>query len=323
MADFPKSNYTQQELDRLQRLRASVQGFQNGIGALPADDQSNPHNEQFNHLRRQVKVVVNDPGFDEKVNKAITEEMLVNRTLRVIMPRISAIVIFGVILALLGLGVNSIILEDVLINSLGCLVSTTGMFLIIGAFVVLAMNLRRRRLTNFGDLYQRCNTLLYEIDHALTMAIPSWVNRPQVDIPNIPAVIELALDSLDKQATDWQEKLKQLEEQRLNVGAEAPMELIINIDFVQRELGRVNREIERLNGRMLATPEMEGKLYHSPPKRTSPPEAREVASASTLGMPTIRREEAPKASPEDGIFDTDETTEEEPQPSPEDTSSLS
>lgn len=320
MADFSQSNYTQQDLDRLQRLRASVQGFQNGIGALPADEQSNPHNEQFNHLRRQVKAVVNNPGFDEKVNKAITEEMLVNRTLRVVMPRISAIVIFGVMLALLGLGINSIILEDVLINSLGCLVSTIGMFLIIGAFVVLAMNLRRRRLTNFGDLYQRCNTLLYEIDHALTMAIPSWVNRPQVDIPNIPAVIDLALDSLDKQAIDWQEKLKTLEEQRLNVGAEAPMELIINIDFVQRELARINQEIDRLNGRMLSSSQTEAKVYQPPSKRTPPPKAREVASANTLGMPptTLRPAEPPKAGPDD----MNAPTAEEIQPNPEDTSSL-
>lgn len=286
MLESFQTNFTQQELDQLQRLRASVLAFQKGIGSLPADDQSNPHNEQFNHLRREAKTLLKESGFDQKVPKAITEDMLIDRSQKVVIPRLSAIVIFGVILALLGLGINSIILEDVLINSLGCLISSSGMLLIMGAFVVLGMNLRRRRLTDFGDLYQRCNTLLYEIDHALNMAIPNWANRPEVEIPQIPSVVELALDSLNKQAADWQQKLKALEEQRLTAGPRAPMELIINIDFVQRELNRVYQELDRINGRiMTSSPEERPTPI---PKRVITPAAREIAAANTAGMPVSK-----------------------------------
>ncbi|MFC1975428.1 hypothetical protein ACFLXQ_03400 [Chloroflexota bacterium] len=145
---------------------------------------------------------------------------------------------------------NSIILEDLLINSLACVVSSLGIVLVIGAFAVSGMtNLQLRRLTNFGDLFQHCNALLYEINHALNMAIPDLADRPAMEVPEIPSVVELMLDSLDKQVTDWQLKLRGLEEQRLSLGSDAPLELTINIDFVQRELKQVQKEADQLRGR--------------------------------------------------------------------------
>ena len=250
MTESSQSNFTQAELDRLQRLRVSVLAFQNAIAPLPANEQSNGRNEQFNQLRLEAKTILGERGFDTKVPRAITEDLLVDRSQKVIIPRLSAIVVFGVMLALLGLGINSIILEDLIINSLACLMSSAGMLLVIGAFVVLGMtNLQQRRLTNFGDLYQRCGDLLHEINHALNMAMPDLADRPAADIPEIPSAVELALDSLNKQAVDWQQKLRSLEEQRFSLGPDAPLELTVNIDFVMRELKRVRQKMDRLRGR--------------------------------------------------------------------------
>jgi hypothetical protein len=220
-------------------------------------------------------------------------------------------------LALLGLGINSIILEDFYINSLGCLISSSGMLLVVGAFGVLGMtNLRQqRRLTNFGDLYQRCNTLLYEIDHTLNMAIPSLADRPALDIPEIPSVVEMALDSLTKQAADWQQKLRELEERRLMVGPDAPMELTINIDFVQREFKQVRQEIDRISGWALSDSTTDDTADSKPGEIVTPPflseqrfeksdmadskadeivtpTAREIASSKTAEMPVFKAEEA-------------------------------
>jgi len=250
MTDSSPSEPAAETLDQLQRLRLSIMSFQNEIAPLPAGEQSNERNEQFNHLRLKAKTVLQDPDFDRKVSPAMTEDLVVKRSQGRIAPRLSTIVILGVVLALLGLGINSIILEDVFINSLGCLVSTLGMLLVVGALAVSGMNsLPRRRLTNFGDLYQLCQSLLFEINHGLNMDIPDPANRSAPDIPEIPSVVELALDSLNKQALDWQQKLRALEEQRLSLGTDAPMELSINIDFVRRELNRTQAKMDRLHGR--------------------------------------------------------------------------
>jgi hypothetical protein len=270
MTESSSSSFTQSELDRLQRLRVSVLAFQNAIAPLPASEQSNARNEQFNQLCLEAKAILGNPGYDTRVAMATTEDMLVERFQKMVLPRLSAIVVFGVILALLGLGINSIILEDLIINSLACLVSSAGMLLIIGAFVVLGMtNLKQRRLTNFGDLYQRCGDLLHEINHALNMAIPDLADRPAVDMPEIPSAMELALDSLNKQAVDWQQKLRTLEEQRLSLGSDVPLELTVNIDFVKRELNRVQQEMDRLRGRV----ELPLAREEEPPPTAVPPPA--------------------------------------------------
>lgn len=274
MTESSQSSFTQSELDRLQRLRVSVLAFQNAVAPLPASEQSNARNEQFNQLCLEAKAILGKPGFDTRVTRAITEDMLIERFQKVVIPRLSAIVVFGVILALFGLGINSIILEDLIINSLACLVSSAGMLLIIGAFVVLGMtNLKQQRLTNFGDLYQRCGDLLHEINHALNMAMPDLADRPVVDIPEIPSAVELALDSLNKQTVDWQQKLRSLEEQRLSLGPDAPLELTVNIDFVKRELNRVQQEMDRLRGRVELPLVAEEKAPPSIPPIAVPPPA--------------------------------------------------
>jgi hypothetical protein len=187
MTDSSRSELTPEKLDQLQRLRLSIISFQNEIAPLPAGDQSNEHNEQFNHLRLEAKALLEDSEFDRKVPHAITEALATQRSQRKIAPRLSTIMILGVVLALLGLGVNSVILEDVFINSLGCLVSTLGMLLVVGALVVSGMNaLPQRGLTSFGDLYQLCQSLLFAINHVLNMDIPDPANRPSSDIPEIP-----------------------------------------------------------------------------------------------------------------------------------------
>ena len=275
MTETSQPSFTAQELEQLQQMRLAVGAFQNAIASLPADEQNNGRNEQFNQLRLEVKAVLKERNFDQKVPKAITAEVLAERSERVILPRLSGIVIFGVILALLGLGVNSIILDDLIINGLGCLVSSGGMALVIGAFIVWAITHSRRRLSNLGDLYLRGNALLYEIDYALNQALPGWAERPAVAVPEIPAVVGLALDSLRKQAADWQQKLRDLEEQRLTVGLDAPLELKLNLDFVQRELQRVRQEIDRLQGRTA------GEAAPIGAKVIIPPGAKETAVDST------------------------------------------
>jgi hypothetical protein len=272
MTESSQTNFTQSELDQLQRLRVSVLAFQNVVAPLPASEQGNARNEQFNQLRLEAKAILGESGFDKRVPRAMTEDMLLEHSQKVTIPRLSLIVIFGVILALLGLGINSIVLEDLIINSLGCLISSAGMLLVIGAFVVLSRaNLRLQRLTNFGDLYQHCNALLYEINHALNMDIPDPADRPASDIPEIPSAVELALDSLNKQAVDWQQKLRTLEEQRFSLGSDAPLELTVNVDFVKRELDRVQQETDRLRGRVELPVTAEEESSPTVPPTTVPP----------------------------------------------------
>jgi hypothetical protein len=281
MTESAQSNFTPQALDQLQRLRVSVLAFQNAIAPLPAGEQSNARNEQFNQLRLEAKALLKESGFDERVPEAVTDDLLTVRFQKIIIPRLSAIVFLGVILALLGLGINSIFV-DLSVSILACLVSSGGMLLIIGAFAVLGMtNFRRQRnLTNFGDLYQRTEGLLYEINHALNMAIPDLTDRPPLDIPEIPSVVELALDSLTKQVADWQLKLRTLEEQRIALGVDAPLELTVNIDFAQRELNRVKHEIDRLHGHV-----------ELPIEERPSPAAPETVPPLPPGVPALRKVE--------------------------------
>lgn len=239
----------QESLDRLQRLRLSVLAFQDEIAPLPATGKNDARNEQFNHLRLEAAALLKADDFDKRVPQAVTADVLAERTQKTIIPRLSMIVVFGVMLALFGLGVNSIILDDFVINSMGCLISTGGMMLIMGAFLVLGLTqVRQQRITNMGDLYQYGNMLLLEINHALNMDIPAAADRPRSDVPEIPSTLELMLDSLNKQASDWQQKLRALEQERISAGPNTPLELTVNIDFVQRELSRVKKEINCLQG---------------------------------------------------------------------------
>lgn len=298
MTEGTPINFSAQELDQFQRLRISVLAFQNMIATLPADDQNDARNEQFNRLWLEAKALLKDQTFNKKVSKAVTQEGLIDRQ-RAVFPRLSGIVIFGVILALLGLGVNSIILDDFVINSLGCLVSSGGMALVVGAFMVWLWHNSRRRLSNLGELYLNCNTLLFEINHALNQAIPGAVGEARVTGYETPSALALLLDSLHKQVGDWQHKLRTLEEQRLTLGQDAPLEIKLNQDFVQRELNRVTQELERLSGRseMPLNPQPVinapfGPKILIPAGPIDPASAQRRARSVTLDMPASGPEDA-------------------------------
>jgi len=159
MTETVQFDYTAAEIEQLHRFRASVAEFADIVAALPADERSPEHNQQFNQLREEARGLIKG-GFTTEVPRSITGDVTTDRS-------VSVIVIVGVILALLGLGINSIILEDVIINSLGCLISAGGMLLVIGGFVVLSAKNMRQRVSNMEDLLQRSDLLLYQIDHQL------------------------------------------------------------------------------------------------------------------------------------------------------------
>lgn len=315
MTEMTQASFTSQELDQLQQLRVSVLAFQNMIGALPADEQNNARNEQFNQLRLEARALLKDRGFEKKVTKAVTQDILSERQQQTILPRLSGIVIFGVILALLGLGINAVILDDLFINSLGCLVSSGGMALVIGALLVWTWTSSRRRLSTLGELYLNGKALLYEIHHALNQAIPGLADPSATALPEPPSVVELLLDSLNKQAHDWQQKLHDLEEQRLSLAPNAPLVLKINADFVQRELNRVRQEIDRLQGRMESAPAAAAKTPS--PRIVIPTGTKDAEPASestairraksvTMDMPVHKPEEAPLSAVEQPTTGDDE-----------------
>lgn len=154
-------SYSPDELDRLKKFRASAADFKELISLLPPEYRSVDHNRQFNELRSEGQALLKGPFADD-----VPEASLGG--LGDAGP-ISMIVISGVILALVGLGINSIILDDVLINSLGCCVSSGGMLLIVGALGVLINKNIRGRTTANADLNYQCDLLLYQIDHRLAL----------------------------------------------------------------------------------------------------------------------------------------------------------
>lgn len=307
--DTSQLGLTADELNKLQRLRASVLAFQNKIAALPAKEASNPLNEQFNQLRLEAKTLLKDRGFDKKVSRAVTEDLVTDRFQKIVMPRLFGIITIGVILVLLGLGVNSIILEDLIVNTLGCLVSSAGLLLVIGAFAVYLVNQSRERLTTYGDLYQYCDALLYQVDHTLAVSIPNWTARSEADKlpPPIPSMSALTLDSLRGQAKYWEHTLDTLEAQRAALGMDVLPDLTTTIDFVRDELEKAQQQIVSLQreqtpllvaGEQEAPPLLveeatlpsleESSIEDQPFIEEGPTE---VASAHTLGMPAVRANE--------------------------------
>ncbi len=301
MTDLSQPNFTQQELLDLQRLRALTFAFLQMIANLDANEQNNDHNEQFNKIHAETKAILSRYGLKLDVPRAVTTSVVAERGQKV-STRLSGIVILGVILVLLGLGINSIILEDVIINSLGCLISTGGMLLVVGAFVVWGATAGRRKLTNLGDLYLRGDGLLQQLDQILSSAIPEYATPPVVKTPNIPSAATLTLDSLEKQAADWQEKLGTLNEQRQILGLNAPVEVTTTINYVQRELDRVEYELvnlrESVEFPVTSPPEpaWTGGTETPPPPVRSDSEAVRVAQAFTQEMPPIQPESDPEPS---------------------------
>lgn len=162
MTEAVQFELTPEEANSLRQLRASLSDFRAILATLPDETRSVEHNRQFNQFRLEAKTLLGGV-FSEEVPRAITGDVSTDRS-------ISLIVILGVILALAGLGLNSIILDDVTINSLGCCISSGGMLLVVGAFVVLARKNVQERVNDINDLRQLCDLLMLQIDHRLKMA---------------------------------------------------------------------------------------------------------------------------------------------------------
>jgi hypothetical protein len=314
MTDMPQASLAQQELDDLQRIQALALAFQRLIANLDANEQHDDYNEQFNRIRFEALAILRKNGWDLNVPKAVTQRVLAERSQKVT-TRLSGIVIIGVILALVGLGVNSIILEDFLINSLGCLVSSGGILLVIGAFAVWGAINTRRQLTNMGDLYLRCDILIQELNQVLSSIIPGYASRAEVEVPRLPSAAALAIDSLEKQAADWRQKLETLKQQRLVLGPNEPPELTANFNFVLRELDRIEYELADLNQRgglpWIPEPAPPTVAPASPlPVREPDSGAVKVARANTQEMPVIHPEPEPEpeaaAAPEPEEEQTDQ-----------------
>lgn len=281
---------TQPDIIKLKQLRESVLAFQKQIAALPAKDRHNAHNEQFNQLWLETKALLKGRGFERNVSRAITEDNQTEQTRKKIIPRLFTVITFGVILALVGLGINAIILDTLVVNIGGCLISTTGIFLVIGAFAVFQLNQFRQRITNYGELYLRCDALLGQINLAL-----GTVTHVAAESPNVPSVLALVLDSLYKQADDWQQKLNTLDNQRTTLGDAAPAALVTNINFIQQELNRIRQEISALNGQSrpalpagqpVSPPLLPATVEKSPPSAPLKPSSRPGKNAR---IPTPQR----------------------------------
>jgi hypothetical protein len=160
-----------EEVNQLYIFRNSIAQFRVLLDTLPADERSMEHNKQFNELRSEAQALLKTP-FTENVPRAITGNTNTDRS-------ISAIVVVGALLALVGFGINSLILEDLIVNSLGCCISSGGLLLVIGAFVVLAMKNVRERVTSVTDLSYQTDLLLYQVDHRLAMIGQQAAQPPQ------------------------------------------------------------------------------------------------------------------------------------------------
>ena len=115
MTNFSQANFSQQDLNELQRLRALTFAFQRMIANLDANEQNNEYNEQFNKILADTRNILRRYGLGLDAPRVVSSGVLAERGQK-ISTRLTGIVIFGVMLALVGLGINSIILEDVIIN---------------------------------------------------------------------------------------------------------------------------------------------------------------------------------------------------------------
>ncbi|MEW5957644.1 MAG: hypothetical protein AB1801_07970 [Chloroflexota bacterium] len=300
MTDMPQPGFVQADLDDLQRVQVLTVAFQRLIANLDANEQHDDYNEQFNHIRFEALAILRKNGLDSNVPKAMTKRGLAERGQKVT-TRLSGIVILGVMLALVGLGINSIILEDFLINSLGCLVSSGGMLLVMGAFVVWGVLNTRRRLTNMGDLYLCCDMLIQELNQVLKGAMPAYTGPAEVEVPRIPSAVTLAVDSLEKQAVDWREKLTTLKQQRLLLGPHEPPELTANFNFVLRELDRIEYELANFKQRGdWPLSRGAGEPWSPAPARQPDSGAVRAARANTQEMPAIiEPDRAPAVEPDE------------------------
>jgi hypothetical protein len=162
----------------------------------------------------------------------------------------------------------------------------------------------RRKLTNLGDLYLHCEAFIQQLDQILKQAVPSYSAPPIVDTPNIPSAAALALDSLEKQAADWKEKMATLNEQRQMLGPAAPVELTTTVNYVQRELDRIEYELVNLRETVDLPPTFPPEAPPPPQPGQPPPTFRpdpgaiNVAQALTEDMPVLRPAPEPVLEPQ-------------------------
>ncbi len=266
---------TKHDIDRLQRLRASVIAFQNMIAPLPANQYNEGYGEQFNRLRLETEAILKIPEFETYVPPLITKQDLRRRE-QAALPLVYLSVITGVVIALMGLGLNYIIQNEPTTNTIGCLISTGGTFLVIGSYIALVLVGSRRNSSNLGDIYQRCETLLYQINHALSMAIPSFSTQTStVSQPNIPTTVDLALGSLSQQVEYWQGHYERLRQEKVRLEPDVSPDLAITVDYAASELKRVKTEMAYLHSEPSADNGYDG----GPVKEIALPGGRKISVA--------------------------------------------
>lgn len=298
MNDISQIRLTKQDLDRLQRLRASVMAFQNTIAPMPANQHNDNYGEQFNLLRLEAQTILKIPDFERYVDEAVTRLDLQDGR-QAMLPRLYIVVMLGVMFALSGLGFNYIIQDDFYLNSLGCLISSGGMFLVMGAFAILSLSGSSRRLSNLGDVYQRCDALLAQINHTLNMAIPSFAQqRPESQLAEIPAVADLALESLNQQMAYWQAKHQPLRQEKVRLEPDVPQELTLTVDFIEREMYRVRHEIARLYSDVSDSPALDASPVGSPADAVHVQDVQEISLPGGRKIAVAKVDESLDPSPE-------------------------
>lgn len=296
MNDISQIRLTKQDLDRLQRLRASVMAFQNTIAPMPANQHNDNYGEQFNLLRLEAQTILKIPDFERYVDEAVTRLDLQDGR-QALLPRLYIVVMLGVMFALSGLGFNYIIQNDFYLNSLGCLISSGGMFLVMGAFAILSLSGSSRRLSNLGDVYQRCDALLAQINHTLNMAIPSFAQQlPESQLAEVPAVADLALESLNRQMAYWQEKYQPLRQEKVRLEPDVPQELTLTVDFIEREMYRVRHEIARLYSEVRENTAIDASPIDTPTDSVS--DVQEIALPDGRKIAVAKVDESLDPSPE-------------------------
>ncbi|HMR66439.1 MAG TPA: hypothetical protein PKE64_20700 [Anaerolineae bacterium] len=149
------------ESETLRQLRLSLSDFRAMLASLPDNQRSVEHNQQFNQFRTETIALLGGEVAQE-VPPAITGDTTTDRS-------ISLIVVGGVLVALVGLGMNALVPDDLLVNGFGCLTSLSGTLLVAGGFGVLAYKNYQERVNSISQLRERTDLLMLQIDHRLRL----------------------------------------------------------------------------------------------------------------------------------------------------------
>lgn len=150
------------ESEALRQVRLSLSDFRAMLASLPDNHRSVEHNQQFNQFRTETVALLGGE-IAQEVPAAVTGDATTDRS-------ISLIVVGGVLVALVGLGMNALVTDDLLVNGLGCLTSLSGTLLVAGGFGVLAYKNYQERVNSISQLRERTDLLMLQIDHRLRLA---------------------------------------------------------------------------------------------------------------------------------------------------------